>query len=104
MHQISLQESVLGGGFLIVSFVIYKMIAFFYYKNKLSSPEKAVLRPSEPLKQSDDNWDHKSDDNKVKEMVLFIIIMSQKHPKNKSTSSTTKKIRAANIAAEESLH
>jgi hypothetical protein len=76
-----------SGGFLIVSFVIYKMIAFFYYNSKPSSLEKAVLKRKTPLKQSDNNWDHKSDDNKVEEFYEMVVsLLSQKHPENKSTS------------------
>ena len=76
-----------SGGFLIVLFVIYKMISFFYYKSKPSSLEEAVLKREKPLKQSDKNWDHKSDNDKVEEFYEVVVsVISQKHTKNIYTS------------------
>ena len=66
----------------MTSFVIYKMITFFYYKSKPSSLEEAVLSRKKPLKQSesDNNWKHKSDDDKVKEFYEMVVnILSKKH-------------------------
>ena len=78
-----------SGGFLVVSFVIYKMISFFYYKSKPSSLENAVLKREKPLKQLDNNWNHKSDDEKLEEFYeMKVSIISQKHSENESTSSS----------------
>lgn len=61
------------------------MISFFYYKSKPSSLEKAVLKRTEPLRQSDSNWNQKSDDDKLEEFYEVVVsIISQKHPENKS--------------------
>ena len=61
------------------------MISFFYYKSKPSSLEKAVLKRTKPLRQSDNNWNQKSDDDKLEEFYEVVVsIISQKHPENKS--------------------
>ena len=93
-----------SGGFLIVSFVIYKMISFFYYKSKPSSLETAVLKREKPLKQSDNNWDHKSDDDKLEEFYEVVVsIISQKHSKNESTcSSNQEPQQRLNVQAQKS--
>ena len=81
-----------SGGFLIASFIIYKIMSFFYYKSKLSSLEKAVLKRREPLKHSDENWNHKSDDEKLEEFYEVVVsIIPQINPENEYTSSSSQK-------------
>ena len=63
-----------SGGFLIASFVTYKLVAFFYKINKGSSIDNAVTKRTKPLKQGEqDAWNAKSSEEKIEEFYEVVV-------------------------------
>ena len=78
-----------SGGFIIASFVLYKLIAFFYSTSKKLSLEQAILDRKDPLVQNDTNWVNKSGDDKLKEFYEVVVsIISQKYNTSNSGSNS----------------
>ena len=73
-----------SGGFLIASFVIYKLIVFFYTVNRRSSIDNAVVKWTKPLKHGEDKaiWDAKSSEDKIGDFYEVVVqIISTKAEK-----------------------
>ena len=80
-----------SGGFLIASFVIYKLIVFFYTVNRRSSIDNAVLKWTKPLKHGEDKaiWDAKSSEDKINDFYEVVVqIISTKAEQNRKQSDT----------------
>ena len=74
-----------SGGFLIASFVTYKLIAFFYKINRRSRIDKAIAKRTTPLKQEEEQatWD-KSSEDKIDDFYEVIVqIIAQKNTTTK---------------------
>ena len=67
-----------SGGFVIVSFILYKMITFFYEKSKTTGIEKAIVKWDSALnlREQNNDWRNKPNDEKIDELyeaMLYII-------------------------------
>lgn len=71
-----------SGGFVIFSFVTYKMITFFYKSNKPTGIETAITEHKTPLKSEQSKWDTMSDDEKIKEVYDVVVDIISKYYEN----------------------
>ena len=63
-----------SGGFLIASFVTYKLITFFYAINKRSSIDDAVARRQKPLEGEDQaTWNAKTSEEKIDDFYEAVV-------------------------------
>ena len=68
---------------MITSFVLYKMIGFFYSSRKPRGIEKAIIKRATSLKTSNEEWNTKTDDEKVDELYEVVVhIISSNYTKS----------------------
>ena len=72
----------MSGAFAIVAFVLFRMINFFYRSRKPHGIEKAIIKQATSLKTSNEEWNTKTDDEKVDELYEVVVhIISSNYKK-----------------------